>query len=186
MASQRPPATTLHHRYQPPATALLVYPATLLLGSLFSVLSPTAQHQHELPPHHADPPGPAVNYFARKDNIFNAYFVKIGWFWTTVAFAALVSSSSPPSSPAPTDRNRKLAQSLLRYLLATFSWFLTTQWFFGPGLLDRGFVLTGGRCERAARHVHGEAEGGGRVVLEDLFSGHACKAAGGRWSGGHD
>lgn len=203
MASPQP-----HHphgrHYQPPAAILLIYPATLFLGSLFSILSPTAHHHRGTSPdasytsdaNHpssSDPStSPAVNYFARKNNIFNQYFVKIGWFWSTVAFGTLLSQLRHRTTT--TNNKNKLPQALLRYALATFFWYLTTQWFFGPGIIDRAFVLTGGRCERVAadqehRHhlgFHEEGEGLGRVVLEEMFSATACKAAGGHWMGGHD
>ena len=54
-----------------------------------------------------------------------------------------------------------------------------TQWFFGPGLIDRGFTVTGGACELAERF---EGEGGGM----EFVTGQACKAVGGTWRGGHD
>lgn len=195
MASPQSRATTTTITLQPPTAALLIYPATLLLGSLFSVVSPTAQP----PKGHTEPFMPslaadvnlpentpdAINYFARKDNVFNAYFVKIGWFWTTLAFLSLL-----PQLQSSTQRStRRLSQALARYALATLFWYLTTQWFFGPGIIDRGFVVTGGRCERASwphlHHRHGDVEGEGSG-LEELFTGAACKAAGGHWRGGHD
>ena len=45
-----------------------------------------------------------------------------------------------------------------------------TQWFFGPALIDRTFILTGGICEQDT----------------DIATGVACKAIGGSWRGGHD
>ena len=58
-------------------------------------------------------------------------------------------------------------------------WIALTQWFFGPALIDRNFTITGGACELAE---HFEGTGGKR----ELFSGQACKLAGGQWRGGHD
>lgn len=62
-----------------------------------------------------------------------------------------------------------------------------TQWAFGPGLIDRGFRLTGGVCELL------ESEGEKRIAMgkgvgevRDIFTGAACKLAGGQWKGGHD
>ncbi|KAL2848607.1 inositol phospholipid synthesis and fat-storage-inducing TM-domain-containing protein [Aspergillus pseudodeflectus] len=178
----RPPKIS---RFHAPAAALLIYPATLALGSIFSVLSPTA---------HAPPPGsaasqttPAPNYFARKNNIFNTYFVKVGWIWMTLASAALILAYAPHLA-----RGRRQAQAALRYALATAVWYATTQWFFGPPVIDRSFVLTGGKCEAVLRELSGSIEEKG--VLGSLgeeklgvyLTAAACKAAGGAWRGGHD
>lgn len=65
----------------------------------------------------------------------------------------------------------------------TVWWIFVTQWFFGPALIDRGFTLTGGQCELVA------AAEKGHVEMDDtrqFVTGVACKAVGGRWSGGHD
>lgn len=188
----------------PPAVLLLIYPVTLVLGSLFSVISPTARsaaqattrssgyHTH----HHPDPLAPTiaaelnlssnpVNYFARKDNIFNLYFVKIGWLWTTLAFTALlVSQPAYTASRARHHRPRRLAQAILRYTLVTSAWYLTTQWCFGPAIIDRSFVLTGGKCEEVERTPVSAAEP--VKGLQTLVTGAACKAAGGAWTGGMD
>ncbi|PWY72426.1 hypothetical protein BO70DRAFT_118799 [Aspergillus heteromorphus CBS 117.55] len=212
MPSPDPPTTTppqpqpqpqpQPRAFHPPTTALLIYPATLLIGSLFSVLSPTAQgtRDHALDPHAhpfttpgtplaPSPPVPhPVNYFARKDNLFNIYFVKIGWLWTTLAFALLLLSQPAYTAFASQHaRIRRTGQALLRYVLATTVWYLTTQWFFGPPVIDRSFVLTGGKCERVVpvveSSVHGEGED---VGVKTLLTAVACKSAGGAWRGGHD
>lgn len=194
----------------PPTSTLLIYPATILLGSLFSILSPTARSPNSSNHNHHDPfipslasdinlprppptPSPEpVNYFARKNNIFNTYFVKVGWAWTTLAFIVLLLSHTPYLTPA-SQRARKLLQAGSRYALATTSWYLTTQWFFGPAIIDRGFVVTGGKCEGIA-HGQGQGPKGGDTHghgasyarVEELVTSAACKAAGGEWSGGHD
>jgi hypothetical protein len=136
------------------------------------------------------PPNP-VNYFARKDNIFNLYFVKAGWVWTTLAFVSLL-VSQPAYTATSTQQPRRLAQAALRYSLATLVWYLTTQWFFGPPIIDRSFVITGGKCERIVAETPTNPamavaqEGSVSAGLEKLFTAAACKAAGGSWAGGHD
>ncbi|KAJ5084547.1 hypothetical protein NUU61_009126 [Penicillium alfredii] len=191
---------------------LVVYPATLVLGSLFSVISPTARATRQpsyssqtpdpLSPsvhsdiHHSDSP---VNYFARKNNVFNVYFVKVGWLWTTLAFASLLlfqpayrssqsSRQSPQSQQQQPIRLRRYLQAFLRYALATAVWYLMTQWFFGPPVIDRSFMVTGGKCEQALGQVKkiGAESGSPSAQLETLFTAAACKAAGGAWRGGHD
>ncbi|KAL5337604.1 inositol phospholipid synthesis and fat-storage-inducing TM-domain-containing protein [Aspergillus crustosus] len=171
-------------RFEPPSPFLLfLYPITLFAGSLFSVLSPTA--------HQASAKSEPINYFARKDNIFNIYFVKIGWIWFTSAFASLI-LASPPSP----HRGRRQAQSFARYALVTVVWYATTQWFFGPAIVDRSFVLTGGKCEAVLRGLSESqsvqekgvvgAAVSGEESLGVYFTAAACKAAGGAWRGGHD
>ncbi|KAJ5894179.1 Fat storage-inducing transmembrane protein, partial [Penicillium taxi] len=187
----------------PSSAVLLIYPATLLLGSLFSIISPTAHGSRALIPPPSQLPGPLapslaadlylsenpVNYFARKNNIFNVYFVKIGWLWTTLAFASLLfaqpSYYTPSLSPSQQQtRFRRALQSLLRYALVTTVWYLMTQWFFGPPIIDRGFVATGGKCRHAINKL--SAESISSAKLETVFTAGACKAAGGAWTGGHD
>lgn len=68
---------------------------------------------------------------------------------------------------------------MVRWGLVTGWWGAVTQWFFGPGLVDRGFRVTGGACLLAS-----EMEGGGGVG--EYVTGQACKAVGGQWRGGHD
>ncbi len=58
-----------------------------------------------------------------------------------------------------------------------------TQWFFGPAIIDRGFMLTGGQCELVRDAEEGKVEWGD---TRQFFTGMACKAGGGKWKGGHD
>ena len=58
-----------------------------------------------------------------------------------------------------------------------------TQWFFGPPIIDRGFILTGGQCDLV------QLADEGKVAMGDtrqFVTGVACKAVGGKWKGGHD
>jgi len=179
---------------QPPAFALLVYPITLLVGSLYSAISPTAQSQQQST---ATRPGPVVpiNYFARKDNIFNIYFVKVGWAWTTLAFASLLFTQQAYTHSPVELRAKRGIKALLRYAVVTCAWFLTTQWFFGPAIIDRMFTLSGGRCENISiladspSASSSAAAGTAHKVTEEIktiFTAAACKAAAGHWKGGHD
>ncbi|KIW96382.1 uncharacterized protein Z519_03451 [Cladophialophora bantiana CBS 173.52] len=171
-------------RQGPSAYLLLIYPVVLALGSLFAFLSPVAS-----PPAESLAPGIAsdlhtqhfhsTNYFAGKRNILNVYFVKFGWFWTTLAFLVLQITTRPP----PASAHKHYIQSILRYGLVTVSWILTTQWCFGPALVDRSFTITGGRCEPQLINNTGLEEA---VDMTVIASGPACKAAGGDWRGGHD
>ncbi len=195
---------------RPSPYILLVYPSILVLGSLFSVLSPSAYastYSAPLTPGIASdlntPKTPqALNYFAGKHNILNLYFVKIGWLWTTLAFvllqltnstAAITSSTRQqrPSSRSIPNTKNPLLQALLRYALITLSWILTTQWFFGPALIDRSFTSTGGRCipQSSTSTLHTNplsTTPPSDLDLSTVATNLSCKAAGGKWLGGHD
>ncbi|KAK3077418.1 hypothetical protein LTS18_010313, partial [Coniosporium uncinatum] len=67
------------------ALLLSIYPTTLLLGSLFSLLSPTSRSSPYNPISQSHERSSAPSYFATKSNIFNQYFVKVGWFWISLA-----------------------------------------------------------------------------------------------------
>lgn len=145
---------------------LAIYPGTLLLGSLFSLLDPAARSAPYDAATNSHPAHLAPSYFAQKHNLFNVLFVKIGWLWISSAFVVfLFTHGGPPAVLTP-----RRVQALVRFSLVTAWWVAVTKWFFGPPLMDRTFVLTGGACE-------------GDVAI---LTGAACKVAGGRWNGGHD
>ncbi|CAG8665671.1 3672_t:CDS:2 [Ambispora gerdemannii] len=92
---------------------------------------------------------PPPSYFSKKSNIFNVWLVK--------------------------NENTKKARwkAAIRWFLATAYWFIITQWFFGPSIIDQVFLWTGGECiKEGAYMIHTKA--------------YACKTNGGRWIGGHD
>lgn len=66
--------------------------------------------------------------------------------------------------------------------MATLLWMFTTQWFFGPPLVDRGFRWTGGACEVATDPVAMS----NMSEKKQFFTANACKMHGGMWKGGHD
>ncbi|KAJ2592256.1 hypothetical protein EV177_008755 [Coemansia sp. RSA 1804] len=110
---------------------------------------------------------PLVSVWANRRNPLNSYFAKFAWAWTSVLFAAAFAAST---------RSRPAAASALhavRYALATLYWVAAVRWFFGPPLLDRLFVATGGECSLASTPA-------------PLASQSACRSAGGLWAGGHD
>ncbi len=166
---------------------IAIYPTTVLLGSVFSTLHPATRAATYNPVSQSYDPADAPSYFAKKSNLFNVYFVKIGWVWITLAFFLFVfthSSLGPPLRPALTKRR---LQAILRYACITAVWIAVTQWFFGPPIIDRGFRWTGGKCELvyddsfAAR-----AEKADMSDAEKVFTHAACKTIGGQWKGGHD
>lgn len=156
--------------------ALGLFPALLIFGTIFSIVSPTTRSKawDHVAQTHMHEPGTEPSYFARKSNVFNVYFVKIGWAWQTaavLAFAAL----------HPAVQAKAKAQAVVRWALVTGVWVLVTQWCFGPAIIDRGFRWTGGMCDLAEFGLVT-----GTAGSAEMFTAVACKASGGKWKGGHD
>ncbi|KAL4253527.1 Fat storage-inducing transmembrane protein [Abortiporus biennis] len=118
-------------------STLLAVTAIVSFGTLYSIVystyldtsDPFLTHL----PHHLH----ATHYFASKANPLNIYFIKQIWGWTTFAFLFLY-MTSPKIALKP----RRIAQ----YILETLVWLIFTSWFFGPPVLDRLNVSTGGEC----------------------------------------
>ncbi|KAL2050096.1 hypothetical protein ABVK25_009599 [Lepraria finkii] len=162
---------------------LSTYPALLLFGSLFSTLSPTTRSAPYNPIAQSHPPSSAPSYFALKSNLLNTYFVKIAWFWVSLAYLLFL-VVHPANGPGLLGSRGlvltpKRLRGVLRWVVVTMWWGAVTQWFFGPAIIDRGFQLTGGACECASQY---DGPGGGK----EFVTGQACKAVGGRGRGGHD
>lgn len=158
--------------------ALGLFPLLLIFGSLFALLSPDTRaltYDAATQSHRAADGSVAPSYFARKSNLFNVYFVKRGWGWTTAALLAFVFLH--PAVAAPRVRARAVA----RWAVLTAWWALVTQWCWGAPLIDRGFRWTGGQCDIAALEVVA-----GTADAAEVLTAVACKAVGGRWRGGHD
>lgn len=132
-----------------------IYPAIVLLGLLVANLGNIPE-----------------SYFGNKRNLFNVYFVKLGWFWTTLVYL-------PYAYFILSDRKlQSFARCVARWLMVTVYWFLLTQWAFGPSIIDRVFVATGGACDT----IQQDEDPSTLVVLEQA----ACRKKGGDWTGGHD
>lgn len=167
------------------AILLSLYPGTLILGSLFSTLTVNDNVTPYIAALQSYAPDNAPSYFAKKTNIFNVYFVKIGWIWITAAF--FLFTASHKSLGPSLQLTKRRAQAIARYACVTLIWYGTTQWFFGPALIDRGFRLTGGQCAiMLSDSAVAEAAKAEMSDLREALSNAACKAAGGRWLGGHD
>ncbi|KAJ1851176.1 hypothetical protein LPJ73_003127 [Coemansia sp. RSA 2703] len=145
------------HRLRPALLVLAALLAAVVLGFARSRSAPLTTLQAQ-----RFPPPPSL--WASKRNPLNTYFVKLGWAWTTVLLAAAL----------PVRHRRAAAAAAARYALATLYWWLLTQWCFGPPLFDRLFVRTGGACHAPEGHA---------LLHASQLS---CRAAGGRWDGGHD
>lgn len=166
---------------------LALYPITLLAGSLFSSIHGPTRHATYNPTSQSYAAHEAPSYFAKKSNIFNVYFVKIGWFWVTLAFFLLLathSSLGPSLRPRVT---RRRLQALARYVCVTTVWVLVTQWCFGPGIVDRSFRWTGGQCAAVmSDSLAAEQEREEMSDLREALTSATCKTIGGQWRGGHD
>lgn len=160
------------------AQLLAIYPLTLLLGSIFSILSPASRNAPYSAVSQSHDPAFAPSYFAQKKNVFNVYFVKKGWFWTTAAFTVFL-VLWPGFGRGLSVRRVRAA---LRYSVGTLWWVFVTQWFFGPPLIDRGFRFTGGQCELMRDPSARE----GMSDTREYITAATCKAVGGTWKGGHD
>ncbi|KAF9904775.1 hypothetical protein EC991_002345 [Linnemannia zychae] len=84
---------------------------------------------------------------------------------------SMVGTNLPPTGSIASAKipSNVVVKALVRWGLATLYWWLISQWFFGPGLFDRVFVLTGGSCS-----------------VEGHWSQYHCRRQGGHWSGGID
>jgi hypothetical protein len=105
--------------------------------------------------------------------------VKVGWFWTTLAFT-IFWVLNPGFGKGWFSKRR--IQALLRYGAVTTWWVFVTQWFFGPPLIDRGFRFTGGQCEL----LRDEQAREDMSSTREYITAATCKAVGGKWKGGHD
>ncbi|KAG5519330.1 hypothetical protein PMAC_001955 [Pneumocystis sp. 'macacae'] len=131
---------------------LAIYPITIILGTLFKLNNKTHK-----------------SYFSHSSNIFNVVFVKLGWFWTTIAFLYHLSRI----------QYRNIPKACLRWLLVTLWWFFITQWFFGSSIMDRVFIWTGGSCKFYNSKLN-------KINENSIYSSKKCKLAGEKWTGGYD
>lgn len=151
------------------------------------------------------------NYYNNKGNIFNQYFVKKGWGWTTAVilfFYIVKVSFTNIRSGKPTDdtlertHTRRLSTihllgAAFRYFCATLWWVLFTQWCFGLPIMDKVFLLTGGKCtgiseEKIASHLNGKLLDSkvfqkiDQIYESSSVSSMVCRRLRGSWEGGHD
>lgn len=63
-----------------------------------------------------------ASYFSYKGNIFNVYFVKMGWLWTTVVYFSRI---FVPLHQQKTSKEKQI----IRYVLATLLWYGITHFF---------------------------------------------------------
>lgn len=117
--------------------ALVVVAAVVGGGTIYSVAYDTYLDTSN--PLLANLPHPlsATTYWARKSNWLNVYFIKFAWGWTSAAF--LLSWLTSPAANRTSSR-------VVKWVVETGCWMIFTSWFFGPALIDRVIVASGGEC----------------------------------------
>lgn len=121
----------------PVKVAFVTIAFVLSVGTLYSVFNSSYLDTSNPLLAHLPHPLQSTDYFANKSNPLNTVFIKKAWGWTSGAFALLYATS--PSSTR--SRNR-----LLQYVVVTLAWLAFTGWFFGPPLIERVVVASGGEC----------------------------------------
>ena len=121
----------------PAKIALGIISFVLSVGTLYSVLNSTYLDTSNPLLAYLPHPLQSTDYFANKSNLLNTVFIKQAWGWTSGAFAVLYATS-----PA---RSRSWNR-LLQYVVVTLAWLAFTGWFFGPPLIERVVVASGGQC----------------------------------------
>ncbi|KAK1233150.1 hypothetical protein PQX77_003685 [Marasmius sp. AFHP31] len=111
--------------------------AVVLLGTLFSVVYGTYLDTSNPLLSHLPHPLGQTHFWARKSNFLNVYFIKRAWGWTSAAFILLWSTSPEPV---------RSLNRFLQWCLETLCWLTFTTWFFGPALIQRVVLASGGEC----------------------------------------
>ncbi|KAJ4483263.1 inositol phospholipid synthesis and fat-storage-inducing TM-domain-containing protein [Lentinula aciculospora] len=110
---------------------------TVSLGTAYSVLYGTYLDTSDPLLAHLAHPLARTDYWARKSNFLNVYFIKKAWGWTSAAFLLLWATSNSSA--------RSLSR-LMQWLTVTACWLTFTTWFFGPAVIDRVILASGGEC----------------------------------------
>lgn len=118
-------------------SAAVVVSAIVFAGTAYSVAHSTYLDTSN--PLLAHLPHPLANshYWASKSNALNVVFIKRAWGWTSLAFFSLWATS-----PCST----RTASRLVKWATETAAWLVFCGWFFGPALIERFIVASGGDC----------------------------------------
>lgn len=149
--------------------------------------------------HYASQQEEVYNYYNDKRNFINQFFVKKGWAWTTLVIVVFHSINVAYNGKLAGKKVQVLTKAALNYFIVTIWWVLFTQWCFGLPIMDRIFVLTGGKCTNIqGQHLEKFTDQliFNKVVssLEELninyetnlINSYACRRIRGEWTGGHD
>ena len=117
--------------------AFVILTLVLFLGTVYSVKNNTYLNTSDPFLTHLPHPLHKTDYFANKSNILNVLFIKRAWGWTSFAFLFLWLTSP---------RRTQTLTRVLQWILASFAWLAFASWFFGPPLIERFIILSGGEC----------------------------------------
>lgn len=141
------------------------------------------------------------NYYNNKNNLINQYFVKQGWFWTTLAivlFYSIILTKSQYHLSNGKKKSEVIKSGVIKYIFATIWWILFTQWCFGLPIMDKVYILTGGKCSginvnkdvtkfpKFVLQKLTEIEGSNELFESKSITSYTCRKLGGSWVGGHD
>lgn len=129
--------STTSATFNPVKIALGIIGFVLTIGTLYSVFNSTYLDTSDPLLAHLPHPLQSTDYFANKSNPLNTVFIKKAWGWTSGGFVFLYAIS--PSGTRSWNR-------LLQYAIVTLAWLAFTGWFFGPPLIERVVVASGGQC----------------------------------------
>ncbi|CAI5759587.1 unnamed protein product [Candida verbasci] len=78
--------------------------------------------------------------------------------------------------------------AVARYIILTIWWIFFTQWCFGLPLMDKIFILTGGKCVIEKEPIHSSFI---KSIEDEIWTSttvtsYHCKKLKGNWHGGHD
>ncbi|KAJ3724669.1 inositol phospholipid synthesis and fat-storage-inducing TM-domain-containing protein [Lentinula raphanica] len=107
------------------------------LGTAYSIIYGTYLDTSDPLLAHLAHPLALTNYWARKSNVLNVYFIKKAWGWTSAAFLLLWATTTP---------SQRTLSRVMQWLTATACWLTFTTWFFGPAVIDRVNLASGGDC----------------------------------------
>ncbi len=117
--------------------ALGALTAILLFGTAYSVLYHTYLDTSNPLLTSLPHPLSKTHTFATKSNPLNTIFIKRAWGWTSLSFFSTFFTG--PSGIRTRDR-------IFKFLTLTAIWILFVNWFFGPAILERVIVYSGGEC----------------------------------------
>nr|XP_053656280.1 acyl-coenzyme A diphosphatase FITM2-like [Cherax quadricarinatus] len=96
-------------------------------------------------------------YMGQKDNIFNVYFVKVGWAWTILVVGAFILLTS---ATIGCGHREIVKRHMSRLIVGTCLWFFWSQWFFSfienrtGSCLGKAIIRNKYDCNSGGFHWH--------------------------------
>ena len=115
----------------------IVLTAVIFFATVYSVAYDTYLDTSNPLLTHLPHPLSQTHYYANKGNPLNVYFIKKTWAWASSIFFFTWFTS-----PEPIRTSRRWA----KWAIETATWLLFTTWFFGPSIIERVIVASGGEC----------------------------------------